>query len=275
MGSNAHDVALLLNIQTCYHQADVLDRAVEFNQTTGAGTSWGMIAGLILNVFIQLLISVHLLVNYLVQSKSEEVVDNKFKIVFDSIGSLNQKTADLDGSVAHQRSETRYLLARLNSGDVKKDISNTIYNLNNLVTQFNYLKSYIYNEQQQQQQQQQFAILPTPSPQTSVAPAAPAAPSPKSPSFDITCTAGRTQLKNYLKLKSSNCNLGPTSTKENVEELPQLRYNEIKKYGPDNQKFKRVFIPRRGWVAMRRFEEEAALYGGDSYIKGLVNSASS
>lgn len=260
-------MALLLNIQTCYHQADVLDRAVEFNQTTGAGTSWGMIAGLILNVFIQLLISVHLLVNYLVQSKSEEVVDNKFKIVFDSIGSLNQKAADLDGSVAHQRSETRYLLARLNSGDVKKDISTTIYNLNSLVTQFNYLKSYIYNEQQQQ-----FAIVPTPSPQT---PAAPAAPSPKSPSFDITCTAGRTQLKNYLKLKSSNCNLGTTSTKENVEELPQLRYNEIKKYAPDNLKFKRVFIPRRGWVAMRRFEEEAALYGGDSYVKGLINSASS
>lgn len=224
-----------------------------------------MIAGVILNVFIQLLISVHLLVNYLVQNKSEEVVDNKFKIVFDSIGSLNQKTADLDSSVTHQRSETRYLLARLNSGDVKKDITTTIYNLNSLVTQFNYLKSYIYNEQQ-------FAIVPTQ--QSLRAPATPAAtPSPKSPSFDITCTAGRTQLKNYLKLKS--CNLCTTDTKENAEEMPLLRYNEIKKYASDNLKFKRVFIPRRGWVSMRRFEEEAALYGGESYIKSVINSASS
>lgn len=179
--------------------------------------------------------------SYLVYRKDKDEVTTHLESVSRSIDWLKQKLEDtrqdFDGLVTKTRSEISNLLGRLNSGDIKKEMITTAYNLNNLVVQFDYLKSYIYNEQQ-------YAILPAKSAKFPNSPT-----SPVSPSFDITSSEGREQLKSYLKLKSP------------------VRYNDVKKYGPTNQKFKRVFVPRRGWIAMKKFEEEAAEYGGNSFIK--------
>lgn len=50
---------------------------------------------------------------------------------------------------------------------------------------------------------------------------------------------------------------------------PQVRYRDVVKIGPDNKKFRRVYVPSRGWISMKKFEEEESEHGADSWVKIL------
>lgn len=49
-----------------------------------------------------------------------------------------------------------------------------------------------------------------------------------------------------------------------------LRYKDIRKYDRNNKKFKRVYIPQRGWVSMNVFELEESLFGPETEIKSSL-----
>lgn len=100
--------------------------------------------------------------------------------------------------------------------------------------------------------------------------------SAKKPSFDVTSEVGRERLKLWLYLnrrdagaKKQNAELeSPRIQEEVTSPLPVPTYNEIPQTDPATKKrFKRIHIPNRGWISVKKFEEERARFGGNSPVK--------
>lgn len=106
-------------------------------------------------------------------------------------------------------------------------------------------------------------------------------------SFDISTTIGRQAWKSYVKenLNSSvNSYLGCIKKEETNDGSqilkpvdqnqadsctsgnPQIRYRDLVKSDCNNKPFKRLFVPGRGWISLRKLEEEEKKYGSMSFV---------
>lgn len=126
--------------------------------------------------------------------------------------------------------------------------------------------------------------------------------SPISPSsFDISTAEGRAKWKQYIKEKSnvdkdediSNVTKGgdilksitkndenkisdtvtrdvtnhdQRKSKSTKKDDQHVRFKDIVKADPNGKKFRRVFLAQKGWVSIRKFEEQESIYGSDSII---------
>lgn len=112
------------------------------------------------------------------------------------------------------------------------------------------------------------------------------------PSFDISSAEGRAALRSYIE-KQMETKKGQTGTKtgesapscqeaiptkseilavepamlpESLE--PRPTYAQVCKYDPvTKKKYRRVFVPNRGWVSMHRFEQEEQVYGSGNTVR--------
>ena len=59
--------------------------------------------------------------------------------------------------------------------------------------------------------------------------------------------------------------------KSNIPSATQitLHYKDVTRTDREGRKFKRVFIPGRGWVSMKSVEEEEAQLGSDSIVRSI------
>lgn len=91
------------------------------------------------------------------------------------------------------------------------------------------------------------------------------------PSFDISSSEGRIQLKAYfdqkLKLRQETPPIPVKCHNSKNSSIGRVRYKEIPKMDANNKKFKRVFVPNRGWVATRKIEKEESQYGSECCVK--------
>lgn len=53
---------------------------------------------------------------------------------------------------------------------------------------------------------------------------------------------------------------------ENKEPKPNLRYRDVVRFSSSGDKYKRVFIPGRGWVATKIIEDEESTLGNDAFV---------
>lgn len=116
----------------------------------------------------------------------------------------------------------------------------------------------------------------------------------KKKNFDISTIKGREKLKAYLKnaiesksdgsfeiknsISNNSCDLVLEKhdlkvEKNSLEKKPtnqiKLKYQDIVKFDSNNKKLKRIFVPGRGWVALKKLEEEEIEYGSASIIKSF------
>ncbi|CUM50394.1 uncharacterized protein AC631_01768 [Debaryomyces fabryi] len=149
VSDNANDLAVLLNIQTCYHQADILDRAVDFN-TSSTGSSWFVITGVIISLFIQVIVAIHSIVTFIFRNRDFEHLGRNIRYLGDNFEILNEKQVELYSTVSSLigtiKSETRNLHGRLNrGGDVRREIESISENLEKTTIDFSQLKGYFYS----------------------------------------------------------------------------------------------------------------------------------
>lgn len=342
----------MVNIQTCYHQADILDRAVEFNASS-SGSSWFVITGVLISLFIQVFIAIHSIVTFIFRNRDLEHYGTNIRHLADNFEILNEKQLEIYNTVSSLigtiKSETRNLQGRLNrGGDVRREIEYVSENVDSIMNDFNHLKGYIYSSCGPTA-----AILPPPSlkssniykkvPQanesyntkcksmsefynndkyekndrssnffkpnstkenrsrtsniTSLPDILNSEPMPSIPghqaannqnedmksSFDISTTEGRVKWKEYIKdqlvkskeskppvgnyisvLKSINTN---QISSENTQGSIDVRYQDIVKSDQNNKRFRRIFILGRGWVSLKKLEEEEQRYGSASLVK--------
>lgn len=149
VSENANDLAVLLNIQTCYHQADILDRAVEFNGAS-TGSSWFVITGVVISLFIQVFIAFHSIATFIFRNRDFEHLGRNIRYLGDNFEILNEKQVELYSTVSSLigtiKSETRNLHGRLNrGGDVRREIETISDNLEKTIIDFSQLKGYLYS----------------------------------------------------------------------------------------------------------------------------------
>ncbi|ODV67783.1 hypothetical protein HYPBUDRAFT_107183 [Hyphopichia burtonii NRRL Y-1933] len=291
VSKNPNDLTLLLNVQTCFHQSDLLDRAIEFNQTS-SGNSWFVITGVIVSIFIQLFISIHSFITFIFKDKHNSMVSKEVNYLKESFAFINNKfnqlLEDLKNLIITENSDMKNLQGRLNkNGDIRREIDNLFCKVNDLVDESNQMKNFIYSNLNEKSTT--IAILP---PKELPKPS----PKPKEPSFDISTAQGRAKWKEYInksmqsksmqdkpgqkpmqkpmqkpiqkpiqKPLQNNKILTSIDAKNHENENHPLRYCDVAKYG-DNKKFKRVFIPARGWVSMKQFELEESIHGSSSMV---------
>ncbi|CAH6722317.1 hypothetical protein CLIB1444_09S00892 [[Candida] jaroonii] len=73
--------------------------------------------------------------------------------------------------------------------------------------------------------------------------------------FDITTQQGREQLKKIIEV-----------TRKEKNQLTGLKYSDVIKVDKHEKKFKRVFIPQRGWVPVKRLEAEELHHGSNALV---------
>lgn len=149
VSDNANDLAVLLNIQTCYHQADILDRAVDFNNSS-TGASWFVITGVMISLFIQVIVAIHSIVTFIFRNRDFEHLGRNIRYLGDNFEILDEKQVELYSTVSTLigtiKSETRNLHGRLNrGGDVRREIESISENLEKTIIDFSQLKSYFYS----------------------------------------------------------------------------------------------------------------------------------
>lgn len=149
VSDNANDLAVLLNIQTCYHHADILDRAVDFNNSS-TGASWFVITGVIISLFIQVFIAIHSIATFIFRNRDFEHLGRNIRYLGDNFEILNEKQVELYSTVSSLigtiKSETRNLHGRLNrGGDVRREIETISENLEKTIIDFSQLKGYLYS----------------------------------------------------------------------------------------------------------------------------------
>ncbi|ODQ81551.1 hypothetical protein BABINDRAFT_57997 [Babjeviella inositovora NRRL Y-12698] len=123
---NANDLALILNIQTCFHQADILERATQFNRTSNTH-SWWSIIGVSISLFIQVFIALHGFITFVLRSKETEKQNTTIRNLAENAEHMNEKQISIYKSVSSLtssvNSETKNLQGRLNKGgDVRREL---------------------------------------------------------------------------------------------------------------------------------------------------------
>lgn len=144
-----NDLTILMNIQKCFHQADILERAVEFNRTS-PGTSWVVIVCVIISLFIQGFIAMHSVATFIFRNRDYEYQERNIRKLGDNFEILNDKQIELYDTVTSLigtiKSETRNLQGRLNrGGDVRREIENISDNLEKTIIEFSQMKAYVYS----------------------------------------------------------------------------------------------------------------------------------
>ncbi|AOA63332.1 Hypothetical protein PAS_chr3_0064 [Komagataella phaffii GS115] len=111
---NPNDISLLLNLQTCYHQVDIIERATEFSYALPK-TSWWTTIGIFLSISMQLFVAIHSFVVFVMRKR-------EFSIIHDSIHRLTQdnylrleKERELNSYLSSVSINTNSELAKLKS----------------------------------------------------------------------------------------------------------------------------------------------------------------
>lgn len=79
------------------------------------------------------------------------------------------------------------------------------------------------------------------------------------PSFDISKESGRAAMRAYVEKKMRDNNY--------KKPLPNVRYREVPRRDSHHKRLRRVFIPRRGWVSLRRIEMEEYQDGRNALVR--------
>lgn len=83
------------------------------------------------------------------------------------------------------------------------------------------------------------------------------------PSFDISTAKGRQELRVFIEDKKK------TQSKSEESEAVRPTYAEVCKHDPlTKKKYRRVFVPTRGWLSMQKFEEEEKKLGSNTMVMG-------
>ncbi|ANZ73827.1 BA75_00053T0 [Komagataella pastoris] len=138
---NPNDISLLLNLQTCYHQVDIIERATEFSYALPK-TSWWTTMGIFLSISMQLFVAVHSFVVFVMRKR-------EFSDIHDSIHRLNQdnylrleKERELNSYLGSVSINTNSELAKLKSK--VSDTENVSLELKKLEENLALLKKQVY-----------------------------------------------------------------------------------------------------------------------------------
>lgn len=308
-----NDINLMLSIQKCYHQSNLIDNM-------GIGETTLNKLSIILSLAIQIFVCVYLIINHLVKHQQHQLESFKIKTIIHELDELNQRNQSLEQNLKQLKisinSDYKNLQGRLNKGgDVKTDMEGFKQNLILLNGEFNQFKIDFFTRIGKE-----FMIIP---PKNGL---------PISPYQNLSYSAFPTNLAQYCattktfsphkksefnNVKCNNETLhketksggkprftktpsnieGTTHNHQTYEEDPEnkaddkenydnfdittqngrdqlktfltgkLKYNEIRKLDNNNQPYKRVYIPSRGWVLMKKFEAEEMKYGVNEFIR--------
>ncbi|CAK7902387.1 hypothetical protein CAAN1_07S02454 [[Candida] anglica] len=141
----ANDLALLLNIQTCFHQADILDRALEFNKKSPKTSIW-VVIGITTSLVIQGFVAIQQIVGYMFVDQEDSKVKSNYQKLSNNFDLLNERyiriEQELEDLTLKMNSETKNVQGRLNrGGDVRREIdllSNSTKNLKESLDKVNY-----------------------------------------------------------------------------------------------------------------------------------------
>lgn len=290
IGDNS-DINILLNIQKCYHQSDLLDN---YNQ----GDTRMLIIAITMSLLIQVFIAFHLILNYVI--KNSDLDDKKIQVNRLESGVTNLKT-DLQGLetqhkdlVATQNSDIKNILGRLSrGGDIRRElefIKRCFMQLNNELNQFK-IEYFAKNNND-------FLILPptnslrSPLEETSFNLGVH---SSKLKNSDLTSKKNTLYLTAHLPsfsqdnlVSNNNSNINHDCDKENENNsnkgfdiLSAEGRNQLKRYVQSRLRYrdlvkesngkvlKRIFLPGRGWISAKKLEEEEHEFGSDGFIVGL------
>lgn len=251
----SNDTKTLLQIQNCFHQANLVELESSSNYTFA-------ITILILFQILQALYFHKKFDNF-------KFKWNDFEISLSQvIQAVEQLKLDFQFSI-------NCIYGRLNKGG---DINNFITELQGsykyYAKELSKMKFFVYNMEFMVVKDDDIEVEMLPTPETSPvsAPEYPAA-APQYPATASQSNFVHNKLESINSIENSpkdslsvKSRIPKASMAANLTPAPDLKYRDIKTTDEKGNKFKRLFIPNRGWVSRNAIKREIELYGLNSSI---------
>lgn len=294
IGDNS-DINILLNIQKCYHQADLVSKI------TDNGAKYLMIV-LGINMLIQVIVAIHIIIGYAIRNSDHNDQIRTVAHVKEAVKTLDRQVNVTIEKVSNLEIQytaaIKNVMGRLNrGGDIKRELEflrSNYYEFNNEMNKF---KIEFFSKIGRDF----FVLPPTASPgttPTSIPSSINSNPGPISGTGPIVSRpiAGKPQKSTEIftpPKKSSRSIVGGAKSEpkasenipprfdiltasgrelfkhylQNQNQNQPLKYKDVNRIDPATTKrYKRVFIRNRGWVSLKQLESEETQYGLNNVI---------